>query len=134
MVRAMKRGMTGGTYRGPVAHARQRRTIRFMQVLFVLIALGLFAFAAVSLRAVRADPAPRAGEIAAANRTSPAQPVVLALLGAVSVGAAAALGGRKGVRVPTPARLDELAGRAQATVSRRAADSSGTRRETARRR
>ena len=36
----MKRQMAGGAHRGPVAPNRQRRTIRFVQLLLVLAAAG----------------------------------------------------------------------------------------------
>ena len=41
----MKRSMGGGAHRGPVGITRQRRTLRFVQGLLVVIAAGLFLFA-----------------------------------------------------------------------------------------
>lgn len=67
-----------------------------MQVTLVLIALGLMAFGAYSI----------------AER-SLSQAVTLILTGVVAAGAAYLLSDGPSVRVPTPARLDELAGRAE---------------------
>jgi hypothetical protein len=46
--------------------------------------------------------------------------VVLVILAAGSLAAAAALGGRSGVKIPTPARLEELVGRAEQAAVQRA--------------
>ncbi|MGH2786577.1 MAG: hypothetical protein ACRDJV_01540 [Actinomycetota bacterium] len=106
----MKRAMTGGAHRGPVAHGRQRRTIRLMQCLLVAIAAGLLLFAGFSWgRASRLE----GGEIAAPRTPGAAQVVVPAGLALVAIGAAFWLGGPGGVRVPTPARLEDLAARAE---------------------
>lgn len=98
----MKRGMAGGAYRGPVAPARQRRTIRLVQILLVLIAVGLvwFAFAA----------------------GDGAQTIVSVVIAAVCLLAAWSLSDGPSVRVPTPARLDELAGRAESIAIEKATD------------
>ena len=101
----MKRAATGGAHRGPVAPERQRRTIRFVQVLLVLIALGLIAFGAFSFR----------------ERTA-TQAIALLVIGALAGGAAYLLSDGPSVRVPTPARLDELAGRAERVALEKAAD------------
>lgn len=101
----MKRAATGGAHRGPVAPGRQRRTIRFVQVLLAVIALALVAFGVFSF----------------ANRTT-GQAVVLLVTGAFAGGAAYLLSDGPSVRVPTPARLDELAGRAERVAMEKAAD------------
>jgi hypothetical protein len=51
-----------------------------------------------------------------------AQVVVLTILGGVAIGAAGLLSDGPSVRIPTPARLDELAGRAEAVAIEKAAD------------
>ena len=99
----MKRGMTGGAHRGPVAATRQRRTIRFVQVLLVVLSGCFLLFGAYAWTA----------------RTV-GQAVVLIALGIVAIGTAWALSDGPSVRVPTPARLDELATRAEATAIERA--------------
>jgi hypothetical protein len=101
----MKRAATGGAHRGPVAPGRQRRTIRFVQILLVVIALSLVGFGLYSF----------------ADRT-PSQAIVLVIIGAVAAGAAYLLSDGPSVRVPTPARLDELAGRAERVAIEKAAD------------
>jgi hypothetical protein len=118
----MKRAMTGGTHRGPVAHGRQRRTIRLMQVLLIVVAAVLLMFAGYSWgRADGFDDA-RAGQIAPPRAPGIAQVVVPATLALVAIGAAFWLGGPGGVRIPTPARLEELAGRAEEAAVQRAGD------------
>ena len=62
----------------------------------------------------------RAGEIDAPRPPSVAQPVVLGLLGVGCLTAALLVQGTGGVRVPTPARLEELTGRAEQAATRRA--------------
>lgn len=111
----MKRGMVGGAYRGPVAHSRQRRTIRFMQFLFLGIAVALAVLAVTSASSVGGAEDPSSGRGAPVS-----QPVALGIMALVATGAAVALGGRDGVRIPTPARLDELAGRAEGAAVERA--------------
>ena len=121
IVGAMKRAMSGGTHRGPVAHGRQRRTIRFMQALLVVIAAGLLMFAGYTLgRASGFDEGRRAREVGGTARPSAVQVIVLVLLGAGALAGAYMLGGPTGVRIPTPARLDELAGRAETAAVERA--------------
>ena len=113
--------MSGGTHRGPVAHGRQRRTIRLMQVILVVIAASLLMFAGYSLgRASGFDDGRRADEVGGPARPSAVQVIVLAVLGAGALAGAYLLGGRSGVRIPTPARLDELAGRAETAAVERA--------------
>lgn len=117
----MKRAALGGAHRGPVAPTRQRRTIRFIQVLLLLFGVGLLAFAAVALvdtigfEPVRAIDAPR--------EPSLVQPVVLTVVGAIFLGGGLLLGGRT-VRVPTPARLEELVGRAESVALEKAEQAS----------
>jgi hypothetical protein len=101
----VKRAATGGAHRGPVAPQRQRRTIRFVQILLVVIALGLITFSVFSF----------------AERTA-TQAIVVLVIGALAGGAAYLLSDGPSVRVPTPARLDELAGRAERVALEKAAD------------
>ena len=116
----MKRGMAGGAHRGPVALGRQRRTLRFIQILLILIAAGLLLFAGYALgRRAGFDDGRRAGEIDAPSQPGLAEVGVPALLGLAALGGVLALQGPGGLRMPTPARLDELAGRAeQAAIDR----------------
>ena len=117
----MKRAMVGGAHRGPVGHARQRRTLRLVQGLLVLIAAGLFMFAGYSLgRSSGYDDGRRAGEIDAPSEPSFAEVLVPGLLGLGALAGALLLQGQGGIRMPTPARLDELAGRAEQVALSRA--------------
>lgn len=110
----MKRSMAGGAHRGPVAPTRQRRTIRFIQLLLVLTAAGLLAFAGYSYgRADGYDAGTRATEIDAPREPSQVQTVVLVVIAGLAFAAATMLQESSTVRVPTPSRLDELAGRAE---------------------
>lgn len=97
-----------------MAHGRQKRTIRFMQLLFVVIAVGLVAYALVALGSSEENV------LGGSHDPGILQPLVLFFLAAGAVGAAAALGGRDGVRIPTPARLEELVGRAEEAAVERA--------------
>lgn len=101
----MKRQAVGGAHRGPVAAGRQRRTIRFVQILLALGCAALIAFGVYSF----------------AERTLE-QGIVLIVIGVLSGGAAYLLADGPSVRVPTPARLDELAGRAERVAIDKAAD------------
>ena len=117
----MKRQMGGGTHRGPVGLRRQRRTIRFVQVVLVLTAAGLLAFAGYSLgRSSGYDAGSSAGAIDAPRRPSNVQTVVLGVLGLAALSGALFLQGDGTVRVPTPARLEELVGRAESQAIERA--------------
>ncbi|HWC13625.1 MAG TPA: hypothetical protein VG929_03425 [Actinomycetota bacterium] len=100
----MKRGMAGGASRGPVAPTRQRRTIRLVQILLLGLAVGLvwFAFAGSD------------GDMA--------QTIVSLVVATVALAAAWSLSDGPSVRVPTPARLDELAGRAESVALEKAGD------------
>lgn len=117
----VKRQALGGAHRGPVAPGRQRRTIRFIQLLLALFAIGLFVFAGYSLgRATGFDQGKRANEIDAPREPSVGQAAVLSLVGLIALGGASLLGGPGGVRIPTPARLDDLAGRAESVAVQKA--------------
>ena len=117
----MKRAALGGAHRGPVAPTRQRRTIRFVQALFILFAIGLFVFAGYSLgRSAGFEDGSRAGEIDAPSEPSVVQGIVLVVLGGVSLASGMLLSSGGAVRVPTPARLEELVGRAEAVALSRA--------------
>ncbi|HEX2240786.1 MAG TPA: hypothetical protein VHJ82_06575 [Actinomycetota bacterium] len=106
----MKRGASGGAYRGPLQATRQRRTLRLMQVLLVVLGAALFVFAGYSWgRVAGFEAGRRAGDVDAPRPPSWAQSVVLAALGAGAVIGAGLL--QQSVpRLPQPARLDELAG------------------------
>ena len=101
--------MAGGSHRGPVGLTRQRRTIRIVQVILLVIAIGLVIAAITSWGQVGEAPDPRT----LARQTSYAQPIVLFILALVAAGAAWLLSDGRAVRIPTPARLEELAGRAE---------------------
>jgi hypothetical protein len=117
----MKRSMGGGTHRGPVGLRRQRRTIRFVQILLVLTAAGLLLFAGYALgRTSGYDAGVAAGEIDAPRRPSSVQTLVLGALGLGALAGAVFLQGDGTVRVPTPARLEELVGRAESQAIERA--------------
>jgi TRAP-type C4-dicarboxylate transport system permease small subunit len=122
----MKRSLGGGAHRGPVGHSRQRRAIRIVQALLVLGAAGLLLFAGYSWGL--SSGYERGTEASGIDRpVAPAarQTVALAVLAVVSLGAALALQG-SGVRIPVPARLDELSARAErAAVERAEAAASG---------
>jgi hypothetical protein len=100
---------------------RQRRTIRFIQLLLVLFAVGLFVFAGYSFgrQAGYADGR-QAEQIDAPPEPSRIQAVVLVILGGVALGGASLLSAGGAVRIPTPARLDDLAGRAESVALQRA--------------
>ena len=101
--------MVGGAYRGPVGLGRQRRTIRFIQILLVLTAAGLLMFAGYSLGRARGfSDGQRGGVLGAPKPPAAAQTVVIGLLGLVALGAALVLQVEGGVRLLTPARLIEL--------------------------
>ena len=104
-----------------MAPSRQRRTIRFMQGLLVITAAGLFILAGYSLgRTDGYESGQRSSQVAPPRKPSNTQTVVLVTLGLVAFGGSFALGGPGAVRVPTPARLDELAGRAETEAIERA--------------
>ena len=110
-----------------MAPTRQRRTIRFIQLLLVATALALVAFAGYSFGRVHGyDAGKRAGDLDPPKPPSVGQSAVLIALGAIALGAAALLQDGSGVRVPTPARLDELAGRAERTAIEKAEEMAGS--------
>ena len=113
--------MGGGSYRGPVGILRQRRTVRFVQLCFVALAAALLIFAGYSHGVVKGYAEGRStGKVAAPRPPSSAKTVVLAILGIGSIGAALLLQGPSGVRLPVPARLEELSGRAESAAIERA--------------
>ncbi|HEX2058563.1 MAG TPA: hypothetical protein VHI71_09350 [Actinomycetota bacterium] len=117
----MKRSMGGGTHRGPPGARRQRRTIRFVQLLLVVTAAALLLFAGYSWgRSSGYDAGVRAGEIDAPREPAAGQTIVLGILGLIALGGALVLQGDGTVRIPTPARLEELAGRAEQQAIERA--------------
>ena len=118
----MKRAALGGAHRGPVAPTRQRRTIRFVQLVLVLFGIGLLVLAGFTFENVASfQPVTDGGALDAPREPSLVQPVVLVVLAAIFLGGASLLGGRT-VRIPTPARLEELVGRAESVALERAAE------------
>lgn len=118
--------MTGGTHRGPLGLRRQRRTIRFVQVLLVLSAAALLLFAGYAWgRSSGYEAGARSAEIDAPRPPSSAQTIVLSALGLTALAGALVLQGDGTVRIPTPARLDELAGRAERQAIERAEQVAG---------
>ena len=116
----VKRAMGGGAHRGPVAQTRQRRSIRIVQVLLVLCAAGLLLFAGYSWGlSAGYERGARATDLDPPSRATTAQRVVLGALATVALGAALALQG-SGVRIPVPARLDDLTARAEKAAVERA--------------
>lgn len=80
----------------------------------MIAAAALLMFAGYTWgRAAGFDDARRADRFDAPRRPSAAQVVVLGALGLTALAAALVLQGSAGVRMPAPARLDELAGRAE---------------------
>jgi hypothetical protein len=100
----------GGAYRGPVGVGRQRRTIRFMQGMLLLIAAGLLCFAGYSygVRAGFEDGVEAEGALSTPRSPSISQTVVLFVLGVGALGGALGLQTEGGVRLLTPARLREM--------------------------
>jgi hypothetical protein len=90
--------------------------------MLVLIAAALLMFAGYSLGRVDGfRDGRKAGGIDAPRAPSAAQTVVLAALGLTSLAGALLVQARGGgVRIPTPARLEELTGRAEAAAVERA--------------
>ena len=101
--------MVGGAHRGPVGVNRQRRTIRMVQVILVLLATGLLMFAGYSMGRSRGFDDGRAADTLSPPRSPSAiQTVVLGVLGFGALGAALALQVPGGVRLLTPAKLLEM--------------------------
>jgi hypothetical protein len=113
--------MGGGNLRGPVGIVRQRRTIRFVQICLVLIAAALLMLAGYSLGRVKGfDQGRAASRVGTPAAPSPAKTVGIAILGLGALAAAVLLQGQGGVRLPVPARLEELTGRAETAAIERA--------------
>ena len=123
----MKRSMAGGAHRGPVGPTRQRRTIRFIQLLLVATALALVAFAGYSYGRVHGyDAGKRVGDLDPPKPPSVGQSAALLALGAIALVGAALLQDGGGVRIPTPAKLDDLASRAERTAIEKAEEIAGS--------
>jgi len=89
-----------------------------MQGVLVMCGVALLVYAGITLANVLSYD--RGAAIDASVRPGVMQPVTLVVGSAIAFGVAAALGGRGGVRLPTPARLEELAGRAERAALERA--------------
>jgi hypothetical protein len=123
----VKRSMGGGSYRGPVGILRQRRTIRFVQICLIAMAAALLVLAGYSQGRVNGyEQGRQTHSVAVPTAPSTSKTVVLAILGAGFLGAAVLLQGEGGVRMPVPARLEELTGRAESTAIERAETASET--------
>lgn len=97
-----------------------------MQGLLVLVAAGLLMFAGYSLGIARGfDEGRRAAEVGAPGPPDATQVVALFVLGVGALAGAVALQGGGYVRAPTPARLEELSGRAEKAAIRRAEEVGG---------
>ncbi|MEA2510456.1 MAG: hypothetical protein QOG21_2538 [Actinomycetota bacterium] len=113
--------MGGGNYRGPVGIVRQRRTIRFVQICLVIVAAALLMLAGYSQgRATGFQQGRAASQVGAPASPSSSKTVVIVILGFGALGAAVLLQGQAGVRLPVPARLEELTGRAESVAIERA--------------
>lgn len=109
--------MVGGAHRGPVGPGRQRRAIRLVQGLLILIAaisLGLAGYS-YGERAGIAKGA-RSGGIDAPREPSLAQSIVLGVIGLGAFTVTLLLQASGGVRFPTPARLRDLEGTGELPV------------------
>ncbi|MEA2505663.1 MAG: hypothetical protein QOH48_281 [Actinomycetota bacterium] len=123
----MKRSMGGGSYRGPVGLLRQRRTIRFVQISLVIVAAAFLMYAGYSQGRVSGfEQGRRANSIGAPKAPSQSKSVVLVILGLGALLPAVLLQGQGGVRLPVPARLEELTGRAESSAIERAEAASET--------
>jgi hypothetical protein len=81
--------MGGGAHRGPVAPARQRGAIRLVQMLMVILGAGLLVYAGYSLGVASGyRSGRRAGDLGAPAPPPFTQTLVLAVLGAGSLGGA----------------------------------------------
>ncbi len=89
---------------------RQRRTIRFMQGMLVLIAAALLCFAgyAYGVRSGFDDGVEAADALSTPRPPATSQTVVLIVLGLAALGGALGLQTDGGVRLLTPARLREM--------------------------
>jgi hypothetical protein len=119
--------MGGGSYRGPVGLLRQRRTIRFVQISLVIVAAAFLMYAGYSQGRVSGfEQGRRANSIGAPKAPSQSKSVVLVILGLGALLPAVLLQGQGGVRLPVPARLEELTGRAESSAIERAEAASET--------
>jgi hypothetical protein len=92
-----------------------------MQVLLVVVAAGLLMLAGYSWgRATGFDAGKRADEVGGPKEPGIGATIVLGAFGLVALAGAFVLGGPEGVRIPRPARLEELAGRAEAVAVEKA--------------
>jgi hypothetical protein len=125
----VKRSMGGGNYRGPVGILRQRRTMRFVQLCLIAVAAGLLILAGYSQGRVNGFELGRSNNtVAAPAAPSTSKSIVIAILGLGALGAAMLLQADGGVRLPVPARLEELTGRAEsAAIERAESPSDGSR-------
>ncbi len=120
----MKRAAVGGAHRGPVAVSRQRRTLRLVQGILVLLAAILFIYAGYSWgRSSGFEAGRQAADIDAPRRPGAGQTIVLTVIGGSILLAAFLLQSGGVLRSPVPARLDELAGRAEDAAIARAEES-----------
>ena len=103
-----------------------------VQGLLVVIAAGLLMFAGYSLgRSSGYEDGRRSGEIGAPSEPSFGEVLVPGLLGLGALAGALLLQGPGGIRMPTPARLDELADRAEEAAIGRAEEAAANRGPTA---
>ena len=90
-------------------------------MLLIALAAGLFAYAGYSYGWQRGyEDGRRADRIDAPRPPSATQTAVLVVLGVATLGGAFLLQSGGAPRTPTPARLEELAGRAERTAVERA--------------
>lgn len=98
-----------------------------VQGLLVLIAAGFLMFAGFALgRSSGYEDGKRAGELGAPSEPGLVEVVVPALLGVGAFVGALLLQGQGGIRMPTPARLEELAGRAERAAIDRAEEAAAS--------
>ncbi len=82
-----------------------------MQILLVLMASGLLIFAGYSWGVIDGlESRGRIGDLGGPTKPSALQPVVLTVLGLGAFAGALLLQAAGGIRLPTPARLDNVAG------------------------
>jgi hypothetical protein len=92
-----------------------------MQALLVVVAAGLLMLAGYSWgRASGFDAGKRANEVGGPKEPGLGATIVLGAFGLGALAGAFVLGGPEGVRIPSPARLDELVGRAEAVAVEKA--------------
>jgi hypothetical protein len=92
-----------------------------MQGLLVIVAAGLLMMAGYSWgRSSGFDAGKRADEVGGPREPGLGAAVVLTAFGLGALAGAFILGGPEGVRIPRPARLEELAGRAESVAVEKA--------------